>query len=170
MAKTAEQILNQAISDFDSIEAAIEESGVDVPYGTDTSEYGNLVRKAVALAQSGNQYAGDGNSIVVDENNIIKIVGIDDAQSGAYLRKGENGEIEWIVPSAESTEDLAVVVAELSSDVTTLRDDVDALEIAVSDKANADDVYTKTEVDGLISTGGGEYEFATDEEVIALLN
>lgn len=48
--KTKEQILNQAISDFDKIEAAIEECGVDVPYDTDTSEYGNKVREVYAKA------------------------------------------------------------------------------------------------------------------------
>lgn len=36
--------IQQAISDFDAIEAAIEESGVDVPFDTNTSEYGNKVR------------------------------------------------------------------------------------------------------------------------------
>lgn len=41
--------VNQAISDFNSIEAALEECGVDVPYDTNTSEYGNLIRKAVAM-------------------------------------------------------------------------------------------------------------------------
>lgn len=40
----------QAIADYDDIEAAIEECGVDVPYDTDTKEYGNLIRQAVALA------------------------------------------------------------------------------------------------------------------------
>lgn len=40
----------QAIADFDSIEKAIEECGVDVPHDTDTSEYGNYIRRAVDLA------------------------------------------------------------------------------------------------------------------------
>lgn len=44
MATNAEKVIEQAISDFDDIEAAIEESGIDVPYDTDTSEYGNLIR------------------------------------------------------------------------------------------------------------------------------
>lgn len=48
---TLKQNIAQAIADFNDIEAAIEESGVDVPYGTDTSEYGNLVRQAVAGAK-----------------------------------------------------------------------------------------------------------------------
>ena len=47
MASLKENIA-QAISDFDSIKAAIEESGVSVPYDTNTSEYGNLVREAVS--------------------------------------------------------------------------------------------------------------------------
>lgn len=45
---TLKSNVKQAIADFDDIEKAIEESGIDVPYDTDTSEYGNLVRQAVA--------------------------------------------------------------------------------------------------------------------------
>ena len=41
---TLEENINQAIADFDDIEAAITEQGVEVPDGTDTSEYGNLIR------------------------------------------------------------------------------------------------------------------------------
>lgn len=41
---TLEENINQAIADFDDIELAIEEKGVDVPAGTDTKEYGNLIR------------------------------------------------------------------------------------------------------------------------------
>ena len=37
--------IHQAISDFDSIKLAIEECGVNVPYGTDTSDYGDLVKE-----------------------------------------------------------------------------------------------------------------------------
>lgn len=50
MATLKDNIL-QAISDFNDVEAAIEESGIDVPYDTNTSEYGNLVRKAVSAAK-----------------------------------------------------------------------------------------------------------------------
>lgn len=35
--------ISQAISDFDGIEKAIEAAGVDVPFGTDTSEYGDKI-------------------------------------------------------------------------------------------------------------------------------
>lgn len=54
---TMEEVINQAISDFDGIEAAIEEMGVDVPAGTDTSEYPNLIRSIPS----------SGGSITVDQ-------------------------------------------------------------------------------------------------------
>ena len=47
-----ENTVNQAISDFDDIEKAIEEKGVNVPYDTDTSEYGELIR---SIPQSGGE-------------------------------------------------------------------------------------------------------------------
>lgn len=46
---TLEQNIKQAIADFNDIEAAIEELGVDVPYGMDTKEYGNLIRQQLGL-------------------------------------------------------------------------------------------------------------------------
>ena len=49
---TLKENIQQAISDFNDIEAAIEESGIDVPYDTNTSEYGNLVRQAVSAGKS----------------------------------------------------------------------------------------------------------------------
>lgn len=50
--KTKEQIINQAISDFDDVKAALEENGIDVPYDTDTSTYGNMVRKAITTVKN----------------------------------------------------------------------------------------------------------------------
>ena len=40
--------IKQTISDFNGVKAALEESGVPVPYDTDTALYGDLVREAVA--------------------------------------------------------------------------------------------------------------------------
>lgn len=45
---TLEENIKQAIADFDNIENAIEECGIDVPYDTNTSEYGNKVREVYA--------------------------------------------------------------------------------------------------------------------------
>ena len=55
MMATLEENISQAIADFDDIEAAIEEQGVDVPYGTDTKEYGNLIRQKLQLKQTVDQ-------------------------------------------------------------------------------------------------------------------
>lgn len=41
---TLEENITQAISDFNDIQSAITEKGVNVPDGTDTKEYGNLIR------------------------------------------------------------------------------------------------------------------------------
>ena len=43
MANLKKNVL-QAISDFDKIESTIESYGIDVPYDTDTKEYGELIR------------------------------------------------------------------------------------------------------------------------------
>ena len=40
---TLEENITQAIADFDDIEAAIKAQGVEVPVGTDTSEYGDFL-------------------------------------------------------------------------------------------------------------------------------
>lgn len=41
---TLKENINKATSDFDSIKTAIEEKGVEVPYGTDTREYADKIR------------------------------------------------------------------------------------------------------------------------------
>lgn len=48
---TLEENIAQTQSDFDGIKEALEESGIDVPYDTDTSTYGNLVRQAVSASR-----------------------------------------------------------------------------------------------------------------------
>lgn len=49
---TLKENIQKAISDFDKIESAIKECGVDVPYDTDTSEYGNKVKEVYAKGAS----------------------------------------------------------------------------------------------------------------------
>lgn len=62
--KTLEQNIMQAISDFDEIKSAIEEKGIEVPLGTDTSQYGNKVRLIGADEYDRGYAAGyeDGNT------------------------------------------------------------------------------------------------------------
>lgn len=84
---------------------------------------------------------GDNKSIVVDEG-VVKIVGFDGAEEGAQPRKKADGTIEWIKPDTTTVEGLQTLVSGLESDVKTLQ----------SDKANKSDVYTKDEVNGLVSS------------------
>lgn len=44
MAYVDDKYIHQAIADFDDIKYAIVSRGIDVPYDTDTKEYGNLIR------------------------------------------------------------------------------------------------------------------------------
>lgn len=61
---TIQENIKQAIADFNNIENAIEECGVDVPYDTNTSEYGNLVKEVYAKGIS----EGGGEPLVVNAN------------------------------------------------------------------------------------------------------
>lgn len=74
------EIIEQAISDFDGIEKALEEYGIDVSYGTDTSEYGNLVRELGERSGKLIIEAVDPNYFAVDENKTLLLLDIDMAK------------------------------------------------------------------------------------------
>lgn len=84
---------------------------------------------------------GDDKSVTVDDG-IIKIVGFDTAEDGAQPRKKADGTIEWIKPDTTTVEGLQTLVSGLESDVATLQ----------SGKADKTEVYTKDEVDGILSS------------------
>lgn len=65
-----ENTVNQAISDFDGIKAAIQSKGVTVPDGTDTKDYGGLIRSIV----------GEGVDLHFDPDSIY-------AQSGKAVKE-----------------------------------------------------------------------------------
>lgn len=69
------ELITRAIADFDNVQEAIEESGVPVPYDTDTSEYGNLVREAVEK----NKQSGGG------EDGFSPIAIVEQTESGATI-------------------------------------------------------------------------------------
>ena len=78
-----EENIKQAISDFDDIEAAIIEQGVDVPVGTDTSEYGNKIR---SIAKGG---SNDCPIEYVDNSNSDIPMYLRDFESGTYVLYGK---------------------------------------------------------------------------------
>lgn len=78
---TLEENIAQAIADFDDIEAAIVEQGVEVPQGTDTSEYGNLIRSIIGGGKSPIKYVES-----LDTNNPLYLR---DLESGTYILYGK---------------------------------------------------------------------------------
>lgn len=78
---TLEENINQAIADFDDIESAIKAKGVDVPEGTDTSQYGNLIRSIVG--------GGGDCPIKYVESNTDNPVFLRDLESGTYILYGK---------------------------------------------------------------------------------
>lgn len=76
-----EDAINQAISDFDDIEAALIEQGVDVPEGTDTSEYGKLIRSI--------QTGGGNSPIKYVESDSSNPVYLREMESGTYVLYGK---------------------------------------------------------------------------------
>lgn len=73
----------------------------------------------------------DGQSIVL-EDNIFRLTGFKAAEVGAQPRKGENGELEWIVPSTETVEGLQSAIADLQSDVKTVQTTVEEIKEIVT--------------------------------------
>lgn len=72
------------------------------------------------------EIAADGKSIVL-EDNILKLMGFDTAEVGAQPRKNADGNIEWVVPSTETVDELKTAVAGLQSDVSDLATDLTVL-------------------------------------------
>lgn len=64
--------------------------------------------------------SADGKSIVL-EDGVFKLAGFDAAEVGAQPRKNAEGNIEWVVPSTETTEGLQTTVAGLQSDVAAMQ-------------------------------------------------
>jgi hypothetical protein len=139
-----EETINQAIADFDDIEAAIEEQGVDVPYDTDTSEYGDLIRSIPR-----------GSNIVVDQTYNGES---ENAQSGKALKPvlDEVWDELYGVKNALSnnigtTEHLNFIKAD-KVDVFTKEETQAEISGRLSQYRTKDDSYSKTEVDTAIQT------------------
>lgn len=96
--------------------------------------------------------SGDGKSIEIDSDGIVKVYGFDTAEVGAQPRKKADGSIEWVKPDTTTVEGIQVAVSGLQSNVSTLQEE----------KANASDVYKKTEtyskseLDGVL---GGAFHY-----------
>lgn len=95
----------------------------------------------------------DGKSVVL-EDNVFKLMGFDAAEVGAQPRKGEDGKLEWVVPSTETVDGLKTAVAVLKSEVTTIQSTVNTIkEIVVPSGDGA--VSLLDRIEGLESEMGG---------------
>lgn len=63
----------------------------------------------------------DGKSVVL-EDDVFKLLGFEGADVGAQPRKGEDGKLEWVVPSTEAIDNLKSAVTNLQSDVTIIKE------------------------------------------------
>ena len=107
------------------------------------------------------EISADGTSIVV-EDGVFKLAGFDTAETGAQPRKNAEGNIEWVVPSTETTEGLQTTVAALQSDVKTLQD------IVTPSGEDAQPLLTR--VESLENKMDGTGEGTVDAKIDAKIN
>lgn len=74
--------------------------------------------------------AADGKSVVF-EDNVFQLMGFKAAEVGAQPRMGENGNLEWVVPSTETVDGLQIDVTKLQTDVASLQADIAGLQAIV---------------------------------------
>lgn len=118
--------------------AVVEESGTTL-YVLDQ----NKVPQPVGSATS-----GDGKTIELTEDGILRIVGSDDAAKGAQLVMGDNGTVSWVAPDTTTVEGLNTAVAALDKRV-------DGVEETVGDHADR-----IGDLEATLSGMGGIFNFA----------
>lgn len=118
--------------------AVVEESGTTL-YVLDQ----NKVPQPVGSATS-----GDGKTIELTEDGILRIVGSADAAKGAQLVMGDNGTVSWVVPDTTTVEGLNTAVAALDKRV-------DGVEETVGDHADR-----IGDLEATLSGMGGIFNFA----------
>ena len=114
------------------------------------------------------EIAGDGKSIVL-EDNVLKLMGFEDAPKGAQPRKGENGAIEWVVPSTEVTDKLQASITKLETSVGGLQTDVAGLTTMVGSVTELSGTLL-SRVDGLDAKMTGTGEGTVDAMIDAKIN
>jgi len=128
MAYVEDKYIEQAISDFDSIKSAIEEKGVEVPYDTDTAEYGNLIRSIIGGEDNTQTYlllTEDGREIpavLVDEVTIFDATANDIREGKTAATESGVTLGEKVIPSYHTIESVQVVRAEKKVEITILKE------------------------------------------------
>lgn len=112
--------------------------------------------------------SADGNSIVLTDG-VFKLAGFDAADVGAQPQKGENGTLEWVVPSGETLEGLQTIVSGLQTDVADLQTDVSSIqEILTPSAEGGEPLLTRIEaLEGNVETLNGDEN--TDGSVLKIV-
>lgn len=109
-----------------------------------------VIQPDQTLQPVGSTVLGDGKSITVVDGK-VQLVGFAEAQPGQQPRISSDGNLEWYTPDASTVEGLQQTVGQLQSDVADLQSDVETINDTLVTKANASDVYTKTETNDKIA-------------------
>lgn len=134
-----------------------------------------------SLSSVGGDIAINSSVFATDADGSLNLYGFADAVAGAQLVKAADGTLSWVKPDETTIEGLGTAVETLKTDVANITEDVTELTESVSEleskvgdpanselgteatglyaeierldeeKANAADVYTKTEVDAKIA-------------------
>lgn len=133
-AQSAVEVGSSTGTYFFGQEIVVVESGVATLY---------VIQPDKTLAPVGSAPVGDNKSIVVTDG-VIALDGFSTAVTGQQPRIATDGTLEWYTPDTSTVSGLQEAVGQLQTDV-------DALEVTVAEKADADNVYTKTETDDKIN-------------------
>lgn len=145
---------------FESYDAAVAAATTAEPAGSTNTVYyyGNPVvvvengKAKIYQIQPDKTLSGVGEEIVINENVFTKnaegklsLYGFADAVAGAQLTVGADGKLSWVKPDSTTVEGLSTKVA-------TLETNVENLQTEIGKKANSEDVYNKTDIDGRLTT------------------
>ena len=145
---------------FESYDAAVAAAATAEPAGSTNTAYyyGNPVvvvennKAKIYQIQPDKTLSGVGEEIVINENVFTKdaegklsLYGFATAVAGAQLTVGTDGKLSWVKPDTTTVDGLSTKVA-------TLETNIGNLQTEIGKKANSEDVYNKTDIDGRFTT------------------
>ena len=145
---------------FESYDAAVAAAATAEPAGSTNTVYyyGNPVvvvennKAKIYQIQPDKTLSGVGEEIVINENVFTKdaegklsLYGFATATAGAQLTVGADGKLSWVKPDTTTVDGLSTKVA-------TLETNIGNLQTEIGKKANSEDVYNKTDIDGRLTT------------------
>ena len=149
---------------FESYDAAVAAAATAEPAGSTNTAYyyGNPVvvvengKAKIYQIQPDKTLSGVGEEIVINENVFTKdaegklsLYGFATATAGAQLTVGTDGKLSWVKPDTTTVDGLSTKVATIETNIENLQTEIDK-------KANSEDVYNKTDIDGKLTTVAGE--------------